>query len=84
VRGDLADAVARLDEGQTLSMPLSRPMPGVGHGAHELRLKDRSGACRVVYAIVRSSTVYLVHGQTTRKTPTRNIEVARRRLKEIR
>ena len=86
VRGDLADAVARLDEGQTLTMPLSRPMPGIGHGVHELRLKDRSGAYRVVYAIVRSGIVYLVHGfkKTTRKTPTRSIEVARRRLKEMR
>jgi hypothetical protein len=44
VRGDLADAVARLDEDRTLTMPLSRPMPGIGSGVHELRLKDRSGA----------------------------------------
>ncbi len=27
IRGDLADALARLDDGQFLSMPLSRPMP---------------------------------------------------------
>ena len=40
VRGDLADALARLDAGQTLVMPLSRPMPSIGKGVHELRLKD--------------------------------------------
>jgi phage-related protein len=51
IRGDLADALARLDSGQTLSMPLSRPMPSIGKGAHELRLKDRTGAYRGVYAL---------------------------------
>jgi hypothetical protein len=30
VRGDLADALARLDAGLTLSMPLSRPCPESG------------------------------------------------------
>jgi hypothetical protein len=38
VRGDLADALARLDAGLMLSMPLSRPMPNMGRGVHELRL----------------------------------------------
>ena len=52
IRGDLADALARLDAGLMLSMPLSRPMPSIGRGVHELRLKDRSGAYRVVYALV--------------------------------
>jgi len=50
IRGDLADALARLDVGLLLSLPLSRPMPSVGRSVHELRLKDRSGAYRVVYA----------------------------------
>jgi phage-related protein len=51
IRSDLADALARLDAGLALSMPLSRPMPGIGRGVHELRLKDRSGQYRVVYAL---------------------------------
>ncbi len=37
VREDLADALARLDEGLAISMPLSRPMPSIGKGVHELR-----------------------------------------------
>ncbi len=41
IRGDLADALARLDAGLMLSLPLSRPMPAIGRGVHELRLKDR-------------------------------------------
>jgi phage-related protein len=47
VRGDLADVLARLEEGQMLSMPLSRPMPAIGSGVHELRFKDRAGIYRV-------------------------------------
>ena len=50
IRGDLADALARLDVGQSLAMPLSRPMPIIGNGVHELRLKDRSGAYRIFYS----------------------------------
>ena len=35
VRGDLADALARLDAGHTLSMPLSRPMSSIGRGVQK-------------------------------------------------
>ena len=85
IRGDLADAMARLDAGLMLSMPLSRPMPSIGRGAHELRLKDRSGVYRVVYALVRSGTIYVVHAfkKTTQQTSLRHMERARKRLKEV-
>ena len=85
VRGDLADAMARLDAGLTLSMPLSRSMASIGRGMYELRLKDRSGAYRVVYAIPRSGMVYVVHAfkKTTERTPLRHVELVRRRLKEV-
>ena len=85
IRGDLADVLARLDAGLILSMPLSRPMPGIGQGVHELRLKDRSGAYRVVYALVQRDTVHVLHAfkKTTRGTPARNLELARKRLKEV-
>ena len=48
IRGDLADALARLDTGLVLSMPLSRPMHGIGRGAHELGSRTglgRIGSC---------------------------------------
>lgn len=85
VRGDLADALARLDAGQTLRMPLSRPMPSIGPGAHELRLKDRAAAYRVVYAVVRGGIIHVIHGfkKKTPATARSNIEIARKRLKEV-
>jgi phage-related protein len=68
-----------------LSMPLSRPMPSIGRGVHELRLKDRSGVYRVVYALVRRGTVHVLHAfkKTTQTTALKNLELARKRLKEV-
>ena len=85
VRGDLADALARLDTGLMLSMPLSRPMPSIGRAAHELRLEDRSGIYRVVYVLGRNGNVYLVHAfkKTSRATAFRNFQLAKKRIKEL-
>ena len=84
IRGDLAYALARLDAGLSLSMPLSRPMPSIGRGAHELRLRDRSGEYRIIYVVRRSGEVWVVLAfkKTSQRTPERIIELARSRAKE--
>jgi phage-related protein len=86
VREELADALARLDEGHTLSMPLSRPMPSIGRGVHELRFRDRAGIYRVIYVFLGSGRIVLLHAFTkkTPKTPQQHIELAQRRLKGVR
>ena len=85
VKEDLADALALLDEGVNLSMPLSRPMPSIGSGVHELRLKDRSGIYRIVYFIRKQADIYLIHAfqKKSQKTPKENIELAKQRLKGV-
>ncbi len=85
VRGELADAIARLEEGHMLSMPLSRPMPSIGKGVHELRFRDRSGVYRVIYFLAGQGMIWLLHGfmKKTQQTPEHNIEIARKRLKEV-
>lgn len=85
VRGELADALARLNEGHTLSMPLSRPMPSIGKSVHELRFRDRSGIYRVIYVFVGGGTIYLIHAfmKKAQSTPKQNIDLAKKRLKEI-
>lgn len=85
VRGELADALARLNEGHTLSMPLSRPMPSIGKNVHELRFRDRAGVYRVIYVFVGGGTIYLIHAfmKKTQSTPKQNIDLAKKRLKEI-
>ena len=85
VRGELADALARLEEGHTLSMPLSRPMPSIGRGVHELRFRDRAGIYRVIYFLAGAGFIHLLHGFTkkTQQTPPQNIEIAKKRLREV-
>ena len=53
---------------------------------HELRLKARSGAYRVVDALVFRGSVHVLHAfkKTTQATPERNLSLARQRLKEVR
>ncbi|MEZ4815741.1 MAG: type II toxin-antitoxin system RelE/ParE family toxin [Bdellovibrionota bacterium] len=85
VRGELADAVARLERGHMLSMPLSRPMPSIGRGVHELRFRDKSGIYRVVYWLAGAGRVWLIHAfkKKSQATPQQNIETAKERLKRI-
>jgi phage-related protein len=85
VRSDLADALARLDAGLMLAMPLSRAMPSVDRAVHELRLRNRSGHYRVIYALVHRGAIHVLHAfkKTMQTTPRRHIDLARKRLKEM-
>ena len=85
VREDLADAIARLERGHMLTMPISRPMPSIGKGVHELRFKDRSGIYRVIYFIVEDAHIWLIHAfkKKTQATSQHDIEVAKERLKRV-
>lgn len=61
-----------------------RPMTTVGPGAREIRVRDESGAFRVIYTATFGSSVYVLHAfqKKTRATARREIELARRRYKE--
>lgn len=72
----------RLQKGETLSLPVSRPLPSVGRRCHELRVRDRDAHWRIVYRIDADAIVILeVFRKTTRQTPLAVIEICRRRLK---
>jgi phage-related protein len=72
----------RLQRGEKLGMPQSRPMPMVGAGSHELRVPDRSVTWRILYHVAADAIVVLeVFQKKTRATPQRVVEDARRRLK---
>ncbi|MDQ5849490.1 MAG: type II toxin-antitoxin system RelE/ParE family toxin [Pseudomonadota bacterium] len=73
----------RLQRGEKLSMPHSRPMPTVGGRCHELRVGDASITWRIVYRIDSDAIVVAeVFGKKSRTTPHRVIENCRKRLKE--
>src|SRR5687768_6602651 len=44
-------ALRRLQQGERLAMPQSRPLPGVGSDCHELRVRDVGHQWRVIYRI---------------------------------
>jgi phage-related protein len=85
VREDLTEAVLRLELGRTLQFPLSRPMPSIGNGVHELRFRDRNGIYRVIYVFLKNEGIYLLHAfmKKTQQTSKQNIDLAKKRLKEI-
>jgi phage-related protein len=71
----------RLQQGQALSLPHSRPMPSIGGQCHELRISDRDQVWRIVYHTAADAIVVLdVFSKKTQKTPVQILEVCRKRL----
>src|SRR4051794_3457461 len=71
----------RLQRGDRLSLPESRPMPSIGPRCHELRIEEVGAAWRIVYRIDPDAILILdVFKKKTRATPKSAIEVCRRRL----
>jgi len=73
----------RLQRGDLLAMPQSRPMPSIGPRCHELRINDVTGQWRLIYRIDPDAIVIVeVFAKKSAKTPKAVLEVCRRRLKE--
>ena len=72
----------RLQRGELLAMPHSRPMPDVGARCHELRIVDAGRSWRIVYRVDPDAIVIAdVFQKSTERTPARVIESCRRRLR---
>lgn len=73
----------RLQRGETLALPHSRPMPAVGPRCHELRINDQAGTFRIMYRADPDAIVVLeVFGKKTPQTPRTVIEACKRRARE--
>lgn len=72
----------RLQRGEALGMPHSRPMTSIGAGCHELRIIDDRRSWRIIYHVAEEAIVILhVFEKKSRKTPSKVIEVCRSRLR---
>lgn len=62
-----------------------KPMPAVGAGACEIRVRDKTGAFRVIYVARFADAVYVLHAfrKKTRKTAKVDLDLAARRYKLI-
>src|SRR5438034_8423913 len=73
----------RLQRGESLGLPHSRPMPNVGVGCHELRIVDAKVNWRIMYHIAGEAVVILdVFKKQTEATPDTVMVACQRRLKE--
>jgi phage-related protein len=72
----------RLQVGEMLGMPHSRPMPSIGPRCHELRVRDGAHNWRLIYRIDATSIVIVeVFAKTSRKTPQVVIDQCKSRLR---
>lgn len=85
VRKELGKAILDLQHGAKLTMPLSKPMSSVAVGVEELRIKDASGIYRVFYFTRSAKGIIVFHAfvKKAQKTPRNEIELGRKRLKEM-
>jgi phage-related protein len=83
IRASYAHITERmLVRGPSLGMPYTRAM---GEGLFEIRARGREGIARVFFCAVVGHRIVMLHGfvKKTEKTPGKELEIARKRLKEV-
>jgi phage-related protein len=71
----------RLQTGEKLALPHSRPMPVIGSRCHELRIQDQDVTWRIVYRVDSDAVIIAdVFAKKTSTTPRQVIEVCKQRL----
>ena len=62
-----------------------KPMPAIGRGVEEIRVRDEAGAFRVIYTARMAEAVYVLHAfqKTTQTTSKRDIDLAKARFAEL-
>jgi phage-related protein len=81
-RREIGQLIRRVQRGESIGMPLSRPMPGVGPRCHELRVRDQAHNWRLIYRIDLDAIVVVdIFAKTAPRTPKAVIDVCKSRLK---
>ena len=71
----------KLQAGETLALPHSRPMPVIGPRCHELRVQDRNRSWRIIYRVDPDAVIVAdVFAKTSQATPRQAIEASQDRL----
>jgi phage-related protein len=80
-RAEAGGLLRRLQDGENLGMPHSRPMPTIGKGCHELRVRDAKANWRVFYRIDPDAIVIVeVVEKKAQQTPKSIIDLCKARL----
>lgn len=73
----------KLQKGEFVEMPHSRPMPSIGSNCHELRINDNSETWRIIYRIDEDAIVIAeVFKKKTQQTPKQVIQTCKNRFKQ--
>lgn len=81
-RGEAGFLIRKVQEGELLSMPCSRPMPSIGKNCHELRIRDGEKNWRIIYRVDSEIVLILeVFNKKTQRTRKQVIKNCQRRIK---
>ena len=71
----------RLQRGENIGMPRSRPMPSIGKRCHELRIPSKGANWRIIYRVDADAIIIgEVFKKKTRKTPKKVIDACTTRF----
>ena len=82
LRQNIFGVLARLELGDIIPMPLSKPLFSIAKGLHELRFSDKVGKYRVFYYIKISHAIYVIHAmrKKTQKIEKKVVELLKKRI----
>jgi phage-related protein len=76
---ETGNLLRRIEEGESLGMPHSRPMPSIGPRCHEIRVRDENRIWRVVCRLDPDAILIAgVFSTATRRTSKHDIDDCRR------
>lgn len=62
-----------------------KPIPTIGKGVREIRIRDTNGAFRIIYIAKFADAIYVLHcfQKKTQKTSKTDIDLATKRLRDL-
>ena len=83
VRKDVGTELRRVQKGVE---PMDwKPMKTVGVGVREIRVRDATGAFRIIYVLSKADVIYVLNAfqKKSQKTPKHELALAALRLKQV-
>lgn len=80
------EAGYQMDRVQNGRLPSDwKPMTTIGPGVREIRIREQSGAFRVIYVVPTGDAIHVLHcfRKTTQKTSLHDLQLAQERLKQM-
>lgn len=74
----------RLQQGESIGLPHSRPMPSIGKRCHELRITDENVIWRIIYRLDSDAVIIgEIFSKKTQQTPKKVIDTCKTRFKKF-